>query len=159
MENVSIIAAVGKNLELGRNNDLIWRLPDDLKYFKSKTTGKTIVMGYNTFVSLPGILPNRRHLVLTENIKIDGVDVFHTMEDLLEEIKSINEEVFIIGGASMYRQFLEYAKKMYLTEIEESAKADVYFPNFDKDNYERTEIDELENNKVKFKFIEYRRKN
>lgn len=159
MNNLTLIAAVGENLELGFNNALIWHLPDDLKFFKEKTNGKTIVMGYNTLLSLPKVLPNRRHLVLTKkNIKIDGVEIFNSKEELINEIIKIKEEVFIIGGASIYKQFIDEANKIYLTEIKASEKADAYFPQFNKDDYESEIIGENINNNIEFKHVLYRKK-
>ena len=160
MNTLTIIAAIGKNNELGYKNDLIWHLPDDLKFFKEKTTGKTIVMGYNTFLSLPRLLPNRRHIVLSANkLDIEGVESFTNLDELIEFIRKIDEEVFIIGGASIYKQFIDLVDKMYLTEVESEFKeADVYFPEFNKENWEREELLENENNNIKFKHIQYRKK-
>jgi dihydrofolate reductase len=160
MNTLTIIAAIGKNNELGYKNDLIWHLPDDLKFFREKTTGKTIVMGYNTFLSLPKLLPNRKHIVLSsDKLDIKDVTSFTNLEDLIKFIKEIDEEVFIIGGASLYKQFIGLVDKMYLTEVESEFKeADVYFPEFNKDEWERIELLENENNNIKFKHIEYRKK-
>ena len=160
MNTLTIIAAIGKNNELGYKNDLIWHLPDDLKFFREKTTGKTIVMGYNTFLSLPKLLPNRKHIVLSsDNLDIKDVTSFTNLEDLIKFIKEIDEEVFIIGGASIYKQFIDLVDKMYLTEVESEFKeADVYFPEFNKDEWERIELLENENNNIRFKHIEYRKK-
>ena len=159
MNTLTIIAAIGKNNELGYKNDLIWHLPDDLKFFREKTTGKTIVMGYNTFLSLPKLLPNRKHIVLSsDNLDIKDVTSFTNLEDLIKFIKEIEEEVFIIGGASIYKQFIGLVDKMYLTEVESEFKeADVYFPEFNKDEWERIELLENENNNIRFKHIEYRK--
>ena len=128
MKNISIIACVGKNLELGKNNDLIWHLPNDLKYFKNVTSGKTVIMGRRTFDSLPGILPKRRNIVLqlSNESNIDGVEIFNDIPSIIDAVKN-EEEAFIIGGASIYRQFLTYANKLYLTEVNASCKdAEVY---------------------------------
>lgn len=113
MENVSIIAAIGKNNELGKDNNLIWHLPNDLKFFKETTMGKDIIMGSNTFYSLPKLLPGRKHIVLTtKNINNDKILVLHSKEELLEYLKQVKKEVMIIGGASIYTQVLEYADKL-----------------------------------------------
>lgn len=160
MNTITIIAAIGKNNELGYKNDLIWHLPNDLKFFKEKTTGKTIVMGYNTFLSLPRLLPNRKHIVLSEK-KIDNEEVttVNNLDDLIKLIKSIDEEVFIIGGASVYAQFANIADKMYLTEVDsEFDLADVYFPEINKTEWNITEIGSNEDNNIKYKHMEYRRK-
>ena len=159
MKNISIIACVGKKRELGKNNDLIWHLPNDLKYFKNVTKGKTIIMGRKTFESLPGVLPNRRNIVLTKREDlIDGVEVFHDVDSVLENIKE-EKEVFVIGGANIYQQFLDYANKIYLTEVDETCDdADIYFPNFDKGMYERKIIGSNEENGIKYQFIIYEKK-
>ena len=136
MNNVSMIAAIGKNNELGKNNNLIWHLPNDLKFFKKTTMGKDIIMGSNTFYSLPKLLPGRKHIVLTsKNIDNAQILVLHNKEELLEYLRTIKKEVMIIGGESIYTQMLEYADKLYLTEIDAiSSEADVYFPTINYDN-------------------------
>ena len=160
MDNISIIAAIGLNNELGLNNNLIWHLKEDLKYFKSVTTGKTIVMGRKCFESLPGLLPNRKSIILTHNkeYQIDGALMFYNFNELLNYIKNSEEEFFIIGGAKIYEQFLPFAKNIYLTEIEATANADVYFPIFNKNNYIKEEIEEKQENNLKYKFVKYIRR-
>lgn len=155
---ISIIAAIGKNNELGLNNDLIWHLPNDLKYFKEKTMNQTIVMGYNTFVSLGRILPNRKHVVLTfEKIRLPlDVIQFNNLEDLNNYIK--DKDVFIIGGASMYKQFIDKADRLYLTEIDDTHEADVYFPNFDKNLFNKKIIGTNSDNGINYTFTLYERK-
>lgn len=160
---LSMIACVGKNLELGKNNDLIWHLPNDLKYFKKVTDGHVVVMGKNTFKSLPKVLPNRKNIVLTfpddEEILPDELEVFHGIEEFLESYKDYQDEVFIIGGASIYKQFLKYADNLYLTEVDmESDQADVYFPEFDKSLYNKEIVLENSDNNIKYKHVIYRRK-
>ena len=158
MNNLSIIVARGKNNEIGRDNTLIWHLPDDLKFFRIKTNGKTIVMGYNTFKSLPHMLPNRNHVVLThKNISIENVKIFHNKEDVLKYIKTIDDEVFIIGGASIYKLFIDDVDTMYITEVLKEFDADAFFPEFDKTKWEQENLGENENNDIKFKHIKYKR--
>ena len=160
MDNLSMIACVGKNLELGKNNDLIWHLPNDLKYFKEVTKGKTVIMGRRTFESLPGILPKRRNIVLQlpNESKLDGVEIFNSIPDILDNIKD-EDEAFIIGGASIYRQFLPYAKKLYLTEVTIGCKdPDVYFPKFDKRKYKKTIVGSNEDGGIKYNFVIYERR-
>jgi len=155
----SIIAAIGKNNELGKNDKLIWNLPNDLKFFKEMTTGKTIIMGRRTFDSLPRMLPNRHHVVLSLSTDFPSeVEVFRDINHLLEKYKDSNEELFVIGGASIFTLFLDYCDKLYLTEIEATDKdADVYFPEFDKSNYESEFLKENEDNGIKYKHILYRK--
>ena len=160
MKNISIIACIGKNLELGKNNDLIWHLPNDLKYFKKVTNGKTVIMGRRTFDSLPGILPNRRNIVLQlpNESKIDGVEIFNDIPSIIESIKN-EEEAFIIGGASIYKQFLDYASKLYLTEVNEKCfDAEVFFPKFDKRRYRKKTIGKNCDNGIEYNFVIYEKR-
>ena len=117
-------------------------------------------MGINTLVSLPKLLPNRQHIVLTHrNVSLDpSVVVFHNMEDLLKYIKELNEEVMIIGGASIYKQFIEYADKMILTEIDDSKDADVYFPEFSLNDWDKFIISNHELGGLKYSHVIYTRK-
>lgn len=160
MNNITLIAAIGRNRELGKNNDLIWSIPDDMKFFRDNTMGKNIVMGINTLNSLPKLLPNRRHIVLTHrDIKLDDeITIFHNIDELLNYIDSIDEEVMVIGGAGVYAQMIEYANKMLLTEIESEAEADVYFPEFSMDDWNRLELSNNQFNGIKYSHVLYRRK-
>ena len=162
--NLSIIAAIGQNNELGKNNNLIWRLKDDMKFFKDTTIGHTIIMGRKTFTSLPSLLTQRKHLVLTRsNLTFPkDVTVYNDLQDFLNDYQDSEEEIFDIGGETLYRELLDYAGKLYLTEIEAYDKdADAYFPTFDKDDFDRsiigTHYDEKEN--IKYKHVLYKRRN
>ena len=161
MKNLSLIAAIGKNNELGKDNDLIWHLPNDLKFFRETTTGKTIVMGENTFNSLPKMLPNRKHIVLSidENFNPTGVEVLRSIDEFLDKYKDAKEEMFIIGGASIYKQFIDLVSTMYLTEIDAECKdASVYFPKFNKDEWTREVLKENSDNNINYKHVKYLRK-
>ena len=162
MENISMIAAIGKNNELGKDNDLIWRFHEDMQFFEKNTIDKTIVMGMNTLKSLPELLPRRKHVVLTRNAPINlspKVEVISSIDDLLEYIDSKKDEIMIIGGASVYKQMLEYANKLILTEIEATcAEADAYFPEFDKCKWNSELVGECEEKNTKFKHLVYTRK-
>ncbi len=129
MKNLSMIAAVGENLELGYKNQLLCHLPVDLKHFKEITSGHTVIMGDRTWESLPKKpLPNRRNIVVTlDNITFPDCETVHSIEDALKLIEN-EEEAFIMGGATMYKLFLPYAGKLYLTRIQSAFTADVYFP-------------------------------
>lgn len=159
MAKITIIAAIGKNRELGKNNDLIWHLKGDLQFFKEITTNHKIIMGMNTFKSLPKMLPNRDHIILShQNVTINGTTIFNSLEELLGYLNKIDEEVFIIGGASIYKLFIEFADELILTEIEaEDLNADVYFPEFNKEKYERIVLKENSDNDISYKHISYRR--
>ena len=156
----SIIAAIGKNNELGKDNNLIWHLPNDLKFFKETTTGKTIIMGRRTFESLPKMLPGRRHIVLSSSNDFPKeVLVFHDLEELLKHFKDSNEELFVIGGASIYKTFLDYSDKLYLTEIDASCnEADAYFPRFNKEDFEKEILKENSDEGINYTHVLYKRK-
>lgn len=131
MSKISIIAAVDRSRAIGFQNKLLFWLPNDLKRFKSLTTGNTIIMGRKTFESLPkGALPNRRNIVLSSNpeTQCPGAEVFQSLELALQSCQE-NEHVYIIGGASVYQQALPLAHELCLTEIEDLApEADAFFP-------------------------------
>ena len=161
MNNIILIAAIGRNNELGKDNNLIWYLPNDLKFFKEQTINKHIVMGINTFKSLPKILDNRKHIVLThQNVNLgDDVIVFNDKDLLLEYIKNINDDVFIIGGSQIYKQFIDAADRLLLTEINsEEKKADVFFPSFDKSDWICQELNSYNDNEIEYKHLLYERK-
>lgn len=161
---LSIIVAIAKNYAIGKDNKLLWHLPEDLKKFKAITTGHTIIMGSKTFDSLGRVLPNRKHVVLTD---IEGqtsnneqVEFVYNMDDILKYAYD-DEENFVIGGASMYRQLMPYCNKMYVTEINKEFEGDVYFPEIDKEVWK--EIDRKkgltdENNPYIYDYVVYVRK-
>lgn len=156
--SISMIAAVGRNLELGKGNDLIWHFKEDMKFFKETTTGSSVIMGRKTFESLPKALPNRKNIVITNNrdYVADGGYVVNSIEKALE---LAGDNAFIIGGGNIYSQFLPLADKIYLTEIDdECADADTYFPQFDKNDYTADFIAEYEVNDIRFKHICYTKK-
>ena len=133
---ICLISAVSKDLGIGLENELLWHLPNELKFFKETTINHPVVMGYNTYLSIGKILPQRDNIVLTSREVKDGY--FKTTVDEIKE-KYINndEKVFIIGGARTYEAFIDVADKIYLTEIDAVKKADTYFPSFDKTKYKR----------------------
>ena len=156
----SIIAAIGKNNELGKNNKLIWSIKEDLKFFKDTTMGHPIIMGSKTFYSLPKVLPGRTNIVISsKNNYPDEVVVYNKIEDLLNDYNNSSEELFIIGGGSIYSKFIDLCDKLYLTEIDsECNDADTYFPNFDKNDYERIELSNGIDNDIAYKHVLYKRK-
>ena len=160
MAKIIMIAALGKKGEIGLNNKLIWPIKKDLKFFKEMTMGHKIVMGYKTFCSLPGLLKGREHIVLThKNLDIEGVKIFNSFDELTNYLKSLNEYVYIIGGASIYKLFLGEADELLLTEIDrECDMADAYFPEFDKNNYDREIIREDREETIDFCHVRYRKR-
>ena len=131
----SLIACIGKNRELGKNNDLIFHFKEDMRFFRETTSGHVVVMGYNTWLSLNRkALPNRKNYVVSPfEIKDlpNNIEQVFDFEAYAKENQNTDEEIFIIGGAKTYEDFLPYAKTLYLTEVEAEADgADVYFPDF-----------------------------
>ncbi|MCI8396221.1 MAG: dihydrofolate reductase [Clostridia bacterium] len=158
---LSIIVAIAKNNAIGKDNKLIWHLPEDLKRFKELTTGKTIIMGRKTFESLGRVLPNRKHIVITRNkdLKIENemVECITDTKELEQYINS-KEELFVIGGATIYKMLMPYTKKMYITKIDEEFEADTYFPVIDEkewkvENREKGKKDEK--NPYEYEYITY----
>ncbi len=129
---LSIIVAVANNNVIGKDNKLLWRLSNDLKRFKGITSGHTIIMGRKTFQSLPGMLPNREHIILTkdENFNAPGAIVVHSIEELISSLDN-KKEYFIIGGGEIYKALFEYADKIYLTQVEQEFEGDAFFPEID----------------------------
>lgn len=128
--NISIIVAIAENFAIGKNNDLLFHLPNDLKHFKEITTGKTIIMGRNTLLSLPKWpLPNRRHIVITDkkDDNFPGCETVFSIDEAMEKVKD-EPEAFIIGGGMIYRQFFPLAGKLYLTVVHQPFEADIFFP-------------------------------
>ena len=154
-----MICAVGKNREIGLKNKLIWRLPEDLKHFKKITMGHCVIVGQKTFESIGKALPGRKNIVLTldSNYKAENCEVSNDLEEIANRYKDSEEEVFIIGGASIYKQFIKYAKKLYLTLVDDSPRADAFFPDYSEFNKIISESELQEENGIKYKFIELTR--
>lgn len=157
---ISLIAAVGKNNELGLDNHLIFNIPGDLKFFRNITLGKTVIMGRKTYESIGKHLPKRINIVVSNSLKeTDGITIINSFEEVLEKYLNSEEEVFIIGGESLYNYFINYAQNIYLTKVYANAVADKYFPSFDENNYNQTLLGENKENNLEYKHILYRRKN
>lgn len=157
---ISLIAAVGKNNELGLDNHLIFNIPGDLKFFRNTTLGKTVIMGRKTYESIGKPLPKRINIVVSNSLKeTDGITIINSLEEVLEKYLNSEEEVFIIGGESLYNYFINYAQNIYLTRVYANAVADKYFPSFDENNYNQTLLGENKENNLEYKHILYRRKN
>jgi dihydrofolate reductase len=141
MYNISIIAVIGENNELGKDNKLHWYISDDLKRFKKITSGHTVVMGRKTFESINNKpLPNRRNIVLTKNsnFKHDQIEVVNSLDEVFKKLNPV-EEIFVVGGASVYGLFLPFTKKLYLTVVHKSFDADVFFPEFSQNDWMEVE--------------------
>lgn len=155
-----IIAAIGKNNELGINNDLIWKIKEDLSFFKRITMNHNILMGKNTFLSLPNLLEGRKHLVLSSTMnETKEIKIYRNLYDFLNDESLKNETIFIIGGASIYTQLINNADEMILTEIDKKALADEYFPKFKIENYTSIIIDDYSKERIPYIRKRYIRKN
>ena len=136
MKNLIIIAAIGKKRELGVNNDLIWRIEEDLRFFRNTTMGHYIFMGRKTYESMPKNLPGRKYLVLSRELSVPGLKTFQDVDTFLEFARKTDETIFVIGGGQIYSMLLPCVDKMILTEIDEDhSSADVFFPAFNKDDW------------------------
>ena len=164
---ISIIAAVAKNRAIGYQNKLIYWLPNDLKRFKVLTTGHTIIMGRNTYESLPkGALPNRRNVVLSRSIgnettevkneKFPGCDVYSSLEAALQSCKP-DEDIYIIGGARVYQQAMAVADRLCLTEVDDTpAEADAFFPDYSEWHEVWKEVHEKDDRHAfNYAFVDY----
>lgn len=160
---ISLIAAVAENGVIGLNNDMPWHLPDDFAFFKRKTSHHPIIMGRKSLEALGKPLPNRTNIVITRNpdFNADGVTIVHTLDDAIANAKAINQmEIFIIGGAEIYKLALPLATTLYLTEIHQAYVGDAYFPDFDKSEWQevsRKPHPADERHAAAFDFVEYER--
>jgi len=160
---LTLIAAAAERNELGKDNDLVWHLPLDFKRFKKLTSGHCIIMGRKTFESLPGILPKRKHIVITRqtNYKAEGVVVVSSLEDAIELAKSEDESPFIIGGGEIYKQSIGLADAIELTRVHTNVEADTFFPEIDEQKWVLTNeeiIKKDDKHKFDFSFLTYKRR-
>lgn len=160
--NISIIVAIAQNFAIGKNNDLLFHLPNDLKRFKEITTGKTLIMGRNTLLSLPKWpLPNRRHIVITDrpDEQFEGCEMVFSIDEAIEKVKD-EAEAFIIGGGMVYKQFYPLAGKLYLTVVHQDFEADTFFTEIDynlwRETYREDRYDEK--NDFNYSYINYERR-
>lgn len=160
---ISIIVAISDDLGIGRDNDLLWHIPEDLKRFKRLTMGKCIIMGKKTWESLPKRpLPGRKNIVLTDipHECIECSVTAYSIEDALGKCDT-DDEVFVIGGGSVYRQFFPIADRLYITHVHKKSQADVYFPKIDKRKWKVVEKEEAvsqDDNKIPYTYVVYERK-
>ena len=154
---INIVVAIAKNNVIGKNNKLPWHYPEDLRYFKNITSGKTVVMGKNTFLSIVErngkVLPNRKNVVLTHDkeFKYKDVTVIHDVNDYLN---NIDEDIYIIGGSQVYHMFLPFADRLYITHISRDYEGDTYFPEIEFSKYDLIS----EDNQGDLSFCVYQRK-
>lgn len=160
---ITIIAAIGSRNELGKDNDLIWHLPADLKRFKKVTTGNHIIMGRNTFESIGKPLPNRTTVIITRNASYqkEGCIVVHSIEEALDITKE-QGQAFIIGGAEIYKQCMEkgLADKLDITQVHHEFDADVFFPQILEEEWElvsKEDFEADEKNNYDYSFLSYQK--
>lgn len=160
---ISIIAATAENNVIGQDNDLIWHISEDLKRFKALTSGKPIIMGRKTYESLPfKPLPKRKNIIISrkKNLDFKGAQVVSSIEKALNQCEE-DDEVFICGGAEIYKQFMKRADRMFITKVYESFEGDTFFPEIDENLWiieNKSEIFQDEKSGIKFQFIDYIRK-
>lgn len=156
---ISIIAAIGKNRELGRDNKLLWHIPEDMKRFRTLTKGQTVIMGRKTYESLPSKfrpLPDRINIVISRdgNYHNKGIEVCTSIDAAIKKAKEYGRGIFIIGGAQIYALAIEYADKLFLTQVDRSyPDADAFFPDFSRFKTVISQESNISGN-LQFKFIE-----
>jgi len=170
---LSIIAAIGKNNELGKKNDLLWHLPVDMKHFRETTRGHTVIMGQKTFESLAQdengrqvgrLLPNRRNIILTldKTFEKEGAEIVYSVPetmDLISKTTKPDEEIFVIGGGQIYKLFIDLADKLYITHVEETfPDAEIFFPVIDETKWQKIKSEKIQKddqNIYDLEFAEY----
>jgi dihydrofolate reductase len=173
---LSIIAAIGKNNELGKKNDLLWNLPRDMKHFRETTRGHTVIMGQKTFESLARddngnqigrLLPNRRNIILTQDksFEKEGAEIVYSVDEAMELLSKTtkeNEEVFVIGGGMIYKLFIEKSDKLYITHVDGVfPDAEIFFPTIDETKWEKIKSEKYikdDQNQYDLEFAEYLKK-
>ena len=161
MKSLSLIAAIGYNNELGIDNHLLWKIPEDLAFYKKMTMGKNIIMGRRTFESMPlKAFTGRNPLILTSHNIESMCDAicFDKFDKLLDYVYKTNEDFMVVGGAMIYELFMPYVEVMYLTEIAEEYTADTYFPYFNQEEFDKVEIGNFMDNDIPYVRNKYIRK-
>lgn len=162
---ISLIVAIAQNNAIGKDNDLLWHISEDLKYFKKTTNARTVLMGRKTWESLPfKPLKNRRNIVVSsqKDYQISGAELFSDIDSALNAVNNNTDEVFCIGGASLYKALLPKADKLYITRVYKDFEADVFFPEIDEQIWEIKRLSPMlydEKEEVNFRFEVWERKN
>jgi len=154
---INIIAVIGKNQEIGKNNKLLWRIPEDMARFKKITTGHTVIMGRKTYESIGHPLPNRKNIIITrdKNFQAPGCRAVNSIAEAINSAQAnAGSEIFIIGGGQIYEQAIPLADKLYLTIVDGAPPADTFFPNYDNFKLISEEISESQGLKYKFTIYE-----
>ena len=154
----SIISAIAKNNAIGKDNDLVFHIKEDMKFFRETTRNHTVIMGKKTWESLPGKLKDRKNLVISHT-EVEGADGTITdLDKYIEENKESDEEIFVIGGGSIYKYMLPHSKYLYLTEVDAEPEADTYFPEFDRKSYKKETLKTGTAGDLKFEINRYEHK-
>jgi dihydrofolate reductase len=137
---IILVAAHAQNRVIGKDNELVWRLPKDFKHFKDLTMGHPMIMGRKTFESLGKPLPGRTSIIVTRDRQYqqEGCIVVHSLQEGIDEAKKLDEEIYVIGGSQIYEQALPLANKMYLTEVKATPDGDAFFPEFSQEEWQET---------------------
>ena len=160
--NLSLIVAVAQNGAIGKDNNLLWHISDDLKRFKALTTGHPVIMGRRTFESLPfKPLPKRRNIVLTHDTEFacDGVEVVHSLEEIFDAVRD-EDEAFVMGGAAVYRLLLPFVQRLYITKVYQDFDADTFFPEVNPSEFQQVSVSPKQQDPasgLSYAFLDYQR--
>lgn len=159
---INVIVAKASNNVIGAKNDLIWHLPNDLKHFKNLTSGHPIIMGRKTFESLGRPLPNRTNIVVTrdKDWQAENIEKEFSLEKAIESAKKIHEDIYIIGGGNIYKQAMEFADVLYITEVHHEFEGDTYFPEIDEEIWEEVARENFmkdEKHPYAYSYVTYKR--
>lgn len=159
---INVIVAKASNNVIGAKNDLIWHLPNDLKHFKNLTSGHPIIMGRKTFESLGRPLPNRTNIVVTrdKDWQAENIEKEFSLEKAIESAKKINDDIYIIGGGNIYKQAMEFADVLYITEVHHEFEGDTYFPEIDEEIWEEVARENFmkdEKHPYAYSYVTYKR--
>lgn len=160
---MNIIVAIDNNYGIGKNNDLLISIPEDMKFFRNMTTDCVVIMGKKTLESFPNGKPlkNRINIVISNDInyKVENAIIVHSINDAILEAKKYEKEIFIIGGASIYKQFINIVDTLYITKIEKDFGAEVFFPKINENEWIITPLSDIQyHNDIPYQFIKYKRK-
>lgn len=159
MKHLTLVACISKDGGLGRENGLLWHIPEDMKFFRETTTGGVVVMGRKTFASIGRALPRRENIVLSHHeVKADEVIWAEDLPALAGILEEMDKDVYIIGGAALYKMFIDQADRLLLTEVNAVRPADVFFPEFRREDYVAKVLQQGEHDGVKWRTVEYMRK-
>lgn len=159
---ISLVVAMGENNEIGRDNELLWHLPKDLKHFKEITTGHPVIMGRKTYESIGKALPNRTNIVVSSKSDWfeEGILIVGNLKEAIKFAKKIDEQIYVIGGGSIYKQTIDIADELVVTRVHATLKADTYFPKIDETFFRKTDevcVEADDKNKYNFCFQTWER--